>query len=550
MRTLPVATVVVGLLAGGCSLLLSTAEPSQCASQRDCDANPALRNRVCQEGFCVASTPKVDPVSNDAGSGCVSTDLCTQANSGKASVCKKVGDPCTPWQTEQCRTIGGAWSDPNPIVIGVIQPYNVRQANGELAPIAYADRIERAIALGLDEFSTALPGGLAVPGEANRRLAVLFCDSYFDPSLAQAAMSHLTDVVGTQAVIVGGDEDLAAVRQQAIDEKTAIVCSDCVAPFPAGAVAWRIVPPLADEAGMAAWRVAELEKAIKATAPHPGTIRVAVLATPDPGPKAFVSALAGKLTFNGADVSGNDANFTTLTTEDPTKAAVNFVANAEALAAFAPDVLVVAMGAEFPTNYLQLLESKWSATKPKPYYVMTALDFELAPFVAVVGQDDDLRRRISGARPGSDEALEKNVAAYTLRYKQAYNFKSPDGNFSGYDAFYAMAFAVTAASSQLSLDGPHVSAGFERLRAGTTIDFGPDQLGLGLALLGTPSGTIDVRGLLSGLDWDVATRDLVGGESSMYCFTRDGSGALVMKADAGPRMNNVTGAVTGTYACE
>src|SRR5262249_33208707 len=101
MRTVAVATLVVGLLAGGCSVLLSTAEPTQCASQRDCDANPAFRDRVCEEGFCVIPQAK--------GSGCTTTDLCTQANSGKASVCKKAGDACVPWQTEQCRAISGAW---------------------------------------------------------------------------------------------------------------------------------------------------------------------------------------------------------------------------------------------------------------------------------------------------------------------------------------------------------------------------------------------------------------------------------------------------------
>lgn len=546
MRHLQAAAL--GLLAGGCSLLLSTAEPMQCASQRDCDANPSFRNRVCEEGFCVVPRAQVDPVSKDAGPGCVSTDLCTQANSGKASVCKTAGGACTPWQTEQCRFVSGAWRESNPIVIGVIQPYSVKQVNGQLAPIAYADRIQRAIDLGLGELESALPGGIAIPGDASRKLAVIYCDSYFDPARAQDAMAHLTDVASAQAIIVGGDLDLAAIRDQALAKKTAVVCSDCVAPFPPGPLAWRIVPPLAQEAAIAAWRIAQLEAAIKAAAPNPSSIRVAVLTTPDPGPKAFVSALAAKLTFNGTDVEGNGGAFTVRTTEDPTKEAVQFVASADALATFAPDVLVVAMGAEFSVNYLQLLEAKWPTTKPKPHYVMTALDYELAPFVGPIGQDDDLRKRISGTRPAFDAVLETNVAAYTQRYKLAYNFKGPDGNFSGYDAFYALAYAIVAASKEPFIDGPHVSVGFERLRSGEAIDVGPDQLGLGLALLGS-SSSINLRGLVSGLDWDVVTRDLVAAESSLYCFERDGSGALVLRPDAGPRMNNATGVVTGTYSC-
>ncbi len=551
MVRLRLAACAALLLGAGCSLFLTTAEPSQCTTDRDCSANAALRDRICEEGFCVVPRAAVNQVSNDAGDGCVTTELCTQHNSGKASVCKKTGGPCTPWQTAQCPTIHGAWNAPNPLVVGVIQPYGVKQANGEIAPIAYAERIERAMKLGLDELTTAAPGGIPTGGGPARPVALLFCDSVFDATLANAAMTHLTDVVGSRTIIAGGDEDLAAIRQQAIDKQVAVVCSDCIAPFPAGPpVAWRIVPALAAEADMAAWRVADLETRILARSNPPSTVKVAVLATPDPGATAFVSALTAKLVFNGKSAVANGASYTVRTTEDPRKDAVNHVAHAEALAAFEPDVLVVAMGAELPARYLQLLESKWTSAKPKPFYLTTALAFELAPFVAPIGADDDLRKRISGTRPAFDPVMQANMDAYTTRYKLAYNYKPPDGNFSGYDAFYAMAYAVAASSTQPLLDGPHVSAGFERLRAGTAIDVGPEDLGLGLALLGTATSTVDLRGLVSNLSWDLATRDLVVPESGMYCFERDASGALVLRNDAGPRLNRVTGVVTGSYACD
>lgn len=552
MRTLRLASLAVFLVGGGCSFLLSTAEPSQCSSQRDCDAEPAFRDRICREGFCVVPAAKVDPVSTDSGPGCVSSQLCTQANSGKASVCKKAGGACTPWVTPQCPTIRGAWADPNAIVIGSLQPFSVKQANGQFAKVEYAERVQRAIDLGLDELTAAAPTGIAVPGGPHRPFAVLHCDSSYDLALARAAMSHLTEVVGAQAIIVGADQDLAAVSAQAAEKKTAIACSDCVAPFPPGAIAWRIVPPLALEAPMVAWRVSELETTIKAGPTPPAVLRVAVLATPEPAPSAFISALIAKLRFNNKSVVENGASFTVVTTEDVTKQAVNYGAHADTLASFAPDVLVVAMGAEFPAHYLQLIEAKWPAGKPRPYYVMTALNFEVAPFVSVLGPaDEDLRKRLSGARPGFDQALQDNIDSYSLRYKQANNFKAPDGNFSGYDAFYSMAYAIAAASTQLLLDGPHISAGFERLGAGTVIDLGPAQLGLAIAILGGPAGTINARGLLSHLDWNVTTRELVVPDSSLYCFQRDAGGGLVIKHDAGPRFTNSTGLVSGTtYSCD
>jgi hypothetical protein len=147
--------------------------------------------------------------------------------------------------------------------------------------------------------------------------------------------------------------------------------------------------------------------------------------------------------------------------------------------------------------------------------------------------------------------LQDNVDAFSLRYKLANNFKSPDGNFSGYDAFYAMAYAIGAASTQLAVDGPHISAGFERLATGPVIDVGPAGIGLALSLLGEAGGTINARGLLSQLDWNVTTRELVIPDASLYCFQRDVDGALVIKQDAGPRLASGTGVVSGApYSCD
>ena len=552
MRGLRLGAAAVFLSGIGCSLLLSTAEPIQCRSQRDCDANPALRDRVCEDGFCVVAAPPPGPANIDAGEGCSTTTRCTQENSGKASVCKRAGGFCTPWQTEQCRLIRGDWAEPDPIVIGTILPFHVKQANGTYARYEYTERVQRAIDLGLEELRAALPDGVPVPAGTPRRFAVLHCDSYLDTQRAKDAMTHLTETVGAQVVIVGADRDLAAIRPQALAKKTALVCSDCVAPFPAGALAWRIVPALEQEAAMAAWRINQLEEQIKSGPTPPSLMKVAVLATPDQAPASFVSALLDKLRINGSRVVDDDSALLMRTTEDPTEDAVIHEAHADALAAFEPDVVVVAMGEEFPRRYLQLLETKWTTAKPKPHYVMTALNLELGPFAAVLGPaDDDLRRRLSGTRPALDAALKSNTDAYTLRYKQKHSSEPPDGNFTGYDAFYATAYAVVAAAATAPvLDGPRIDASFARLRSGSTIDVGPRQLGTGIVLLGNPTGSVDLRGLVTHLDWDPATRDLVVTESSLFCFERGADGSLVLRMDAGPRLNTLTGEVSGAYACD
>jgi hypothetical protein len=446
----------------------------------------------------------------------------------------------------------GDWTNENAIVIGSILPLTVKQQNGKRLPLPYAERVRRAIDLALDELATEVPGGIAVPGGARRPFAVLHCDSAFDPALTQAAMTHLADVVGVQALIVGGDEELLAVSDKAAAKKIAMVCSDCVGPFPPANQAWRIVPPLALQAPMAAWRVGALETEIKAGPNPPAALKVAVLTEPGRGAAAFVSGLVSKVRFNGKSVADNGANFTIVKSENPLKESVSHVAHADTLAAFRADVIVVAMGADFATEYVELIEAKWPVDKPKPFYVITDLDYDVTSFSGVLGPSDEgLRQRISGTRSAFDQRLQDNIDGYTLRYKQAYNFAAPDGNFSGYDALYAMSFAVVAASSQLLVDGPHISAGFERLRGGSMpIDFRPASIGTVFGLLGqSTSASVDVRGLWSNLDWNINTHDLET-DVSMFCFQRAPDGSLVIKPDAGPRLVTSTGVVTGTYSCD
>ncbi len=545
-------TVLLTLLVAGCSVLLRTAEPNQCSTNLDCDANSALRQRVCEEGFCVVPRAAGPVPTASPADGCVSSEICTQANSNKASVCATVGGACTPWQTAQCPYLSGDWKNRNAVVLGSIHPFSVKQSDGRLVKVDYAQRVRKAIDLALDDFTTALPGGLIIPGGAPRPLAVLHCDSYLDPALAQAAMTHLTDVVGVKAVIVGGDDDLVSVSAQALARQTALVCSDCVAPFPPGAPPWRIVPPLALQAPMAAWRVASLENELRARPNPPPAFNVGLLVEVGRPVSAFVSALTESVRFNGKSAAENGANFTVIKSESPLKGSVDYLTHAKALASAAPDVIVVAMGAEFPSNYLKIIEAAWPAGKPKPHYVVTERNFEVTPFADVLGPgDEDLRRRISGTRSGYDPRLQDNIDAYTPHYRVENNGHSPDVNYSGYDAFYALAFAVAAASSQLPLNGPHISSAFELLRGGSVqVDFRPGQIGFALTWLGqSTSSSVDVRGLWSTLDWNVSTHDLAS-DVSMFCFQRAPDGSLVIKLDAGPRLVTSTGVVSHAYACD
>lgn len=548
MPSLRAVAAALCISAAGCSLLLDTAEPVQCATDADCDADPMLRNRVCSQGFCVI--PTLDPsfVSGDAGDGCVSSELCTRGN-GVKSICKKVGGACVPWETDRCTKISGAWSDPNAIVIGDIQPFTVQEFNGKSRPIPYATRVRTAMDVALADFETESPGGFFFPDGTRRPFAIVHCDSGLSASGANAALKHLTEVVGAQAVIVGADEDLAAITAEATAKQIAIACSDCVGPLPDGPLAWRIIPRLALEAPMAAWRVARLEEEIKAGPTPPSTLKVAVLMTPGRAHEAFVAALDEKLRFNGKTANDNGSSFKIVKTEDPRLVPVDHVKHTETIAAFAPDVIVVVMSGDFPAYYLGSIEQLWTPGTRRPHYITTDLNFNVSTFAGKISSDD-VRRRISGTRPGFSPELQANIDSFSVRYRIAANGGKPDYAHSGYDAFYAMAFAILGTRLQPVVDGPHIAASFERLRGGTgPIDFRPANIATATTFLGQASAKLEVRGLWSDLDWNLPSRDM-DADVSMYCFELDDDSNLVLNPNAGPLLRTSTGVVEGHYSCK
>lgn len=539
---------VLCLAVAGCTLLLDTAEPVQCATNADCDASPALRNRVCSQGFCVNPTPDRPGFTADAGEGCVSSPLCTQGNSNQPSVCRKAGGPCTPIATEQCKEVVGAWDDPNAIFIGDVQPFTTRQYDGSTLPSSYADRVRRAMNLGLLDFMDAAAGGFLWSDGKRRPFALVHCDSSLVPAGAATALKHLTEVVGAQAVIVGADDDLAAITPEATAKQIAIACSDCVGPLPDGPLAWRIGPALAPEAPMVAWRVSKLEEQIKGGPNPPADIKVAILMLPGRATEAFVEVLSGKLQFNGKPALQNDGRFELVKTENPTLETVNHLKHAQTIVAFEPDVIIVVMADDFPVHYLPLIEAKWPAGKRRPHYITTALNFNVTTFLNAI-TSDDIRVRITGTRPGYTPELQANIDAFEDHYVLENDFKRPDQCHTGYDAFYATAFAILAARVQPVLDGPHIAAGFERLRGGATnIDFRPENIGLATTLLGDATQKLDVRGLWSDLDWNLPSRDMVT-DVSMYCFERDSGGNLILNRNAGPHLTTSTGVIDGKLSC-
>jgi ABC-type branched-subunit amino acid transport system substrate-binding protein len=553
MRAARAVTFGIALLAAGCSVILNTAEPTQCSTEADCDAVPSLQSRSCVEGFCVLPALKPGPPRADAGTtqACVSTELCKKANGGEGWHCNGHGAPCVQWQSARCPYIGGgdAWMSDDAIVIGAIQPFTGIQANGKALEIPYAERIRRAIDLAVDEIDEVQPQGIVVAGRPSSPLAVLHCNSSFATDKAQEVFRQLTDVVGVKAVIVGSDDDLVAVSQLAQQKNIAVVCSDCVGAQPLPPIAWRISPRLALQARMAEWRLRELEAKRKSEPDAPAQLKVALLTLPGRAPQQFVDEFVRGATFNGKSTADNGPSFWHVErSEDPRENNVNQTAHIDAIVAFEPDVIVVAMGDDFEAYYLTGIDDKWPSGKRRPQYILTQLNYDAARLAARLVGRDDLRRTLSGTGDALTMQREANINAFRARYRAAYPELDPSGSWSGYEAAYALAYAIAAAGATGTVDGPSISAGFGRLGSGPAIDVGKDQIHSAFGALAPSAGTINLRGLWSELDWAPATRDL-DGDIGMWCVQSVG-GVIDIKRDAGPRMSAATGVVTGTYQCD
>ncbi|MFO0671069.1 MAG: hypothetical protein U0235_15820 [Polyangiaceae bacterium] len=477
----------------GCTLLLDTPEPRQCTTTADCESRPALRNRVCAEGFCVNPQTAFTPVAADGGSGCVSTALCTQANSNRPSRCPRTGEPCVPWETPDCPVVAGAWDNPNALVVGVLTPLSVLQHNKSLLKVPYIQRYIRGVNLAMLELNESLGLGLSV-GLDRRPLAVVHCDSWDDPAHADAMFDHLVDTVGAQAVIVTTAEDVARVAEGGAqeDHPRVVGLAGEGARRPA-----RVANAAAHRAGGKARRLARRPTGDQdPRRPRPravGRHQGGELGRRHRYGKAFAESFAASVTFNGKGALANGASFVVVQAENPRDVTVDHIGYAQKIAAEHPHVIVVAMGQDFPTYYVRTIEDEWPVGAPRPYYVLSNLSHEVTPYAPVIGLDDELRKRFSGTRPAISRELQANVDAYVLRYRQEYNNQAPDSNHSGYEAFYALAYAMAAASQQSMMDGPHISTGFESLVAGSLIDVGPGQASTALGLL-SAKGSIDLAG--------------------------------------------------------
>lgn len=547
MRPLRTMLVALGAALGvGCSLLLDTAEAVQCRSDADCDLTPSLRGRICTSGLCVK---RIEPIAGGDAGGCVSTDLCTQATSNRASVCRAAGAPCLQLEDDDlCPLIRGDWKNPDAVFVGILAPLTFLQADQNRLAVPYVGRVLDAIELAHDELDRASGGGLRV-GDRLRPVVMLACDTRADPAATLAAYDHLVGAVGAQALVVVSDRDLAEIaKARPSAAALAVACSDCLVPIPSGVPAFRHMPLLAYQAPVVARRVRDIETQLRASAPADFEMRVAVLREDSLPGDAFYSALVTTLRFNDKTAAENGSRFVDVKSADPK---VGFVHStyAKAIVDAAPDVIVVAVGSDFGLKYLGLIEQQWPSGKPRPRYLLTDLNYEVAPHRLVLAGPDkvDLRRRISGTHPFVTESRRQNRRSFDVLHSSLHGQKPTDSNWSGFEAMTTISLAMVRAAHAGALDGPAIASEIPKLAvAGApVVRYGFDQLDLAITTAREQPAGVNVQGMWTDLDWSATTRDLPPAVGT-YCFGLAGS-EVVLHDDAG--LSAIGDVFSGSYAC-
>jgi substrate-binding family protein len=528
-----------------CSLIYDPAPASQCATDDDCDRVPALRGRQCDisSGVCVdrfrqGLEPNVT---------CQSTRICTQQNANFASVCRGPGPACVPLETPDCY-VSGDWEAANALFIGSISP-QTQGLEGDRLSRPFVARALAAIDLGLEEWRFALPDGLPLSG---RPLAIVHCDSGNDATHAQRVMDHLVDTVHADVVIALDDSDLQSIADRARDSGTTLVCATCYTASAddskPGAAIWRMQPPLAEQAPMMAWRLADLERRLRESQGLPANapLRIALLSQAYPGINQLVERVRALLAESDPLRMAAD-NFLELQSPDPKNESFSQPALARAIADFAPSIVLIAVDADFTTYYLRMIEEAWLTGTPRPSYVVTSMNAEVGLLEPIIGNDDELRRRLSGTAFFADADVLRNRSSFAARFRRRH-LEEPDNVEAAYDAFYAVAFSLALRDNQGTLAALGLAPRFDDLNRGARIDIAPDAIQSAVAYL-TEEGAIDLVGTSTPLDWDLTSHD-VRSDIGMWCLERTPSGALAINPDAGPRLGRADGVVSGSYACE
>jgi hypothetical protein len=486
------------------------------------------------------------PAASTGPAACTSNAACTAEAGGVVSICRRADGVCVPLASEDCRPLATPEEQASDATVwfGLMLPR--REEPGD-----FFNEVLGTIDLARSDFHVV--GGLpARPGDARTRpIGVLECDDAVD---AKRAAAHLLDV-GVPAVMGFGElaEALDLSANVFVPRRVLVANVTSNNPLitrvaqPAGdpRLVWRLVDPDSEATGEAMTHVVTdyLEPSLRRPggplAAPDARLRVLLLRATTPNPRALGEAIVARLRVNGKSASETDDFRSVLYRDDDASKR----AAAEEVAAFAPHVILTASGSAYDPPILEAIEEAWRAPY-RPLYVRerTVDPPKLARFV---GSNGSRRRRFFGVDLPTNRATNFN---FTSHYNEAHSppFTPSTSNATGYDTFYALAFAAAAVDGDLT--GPAMGSAMARIRRdGTPVSVGATGILSAFAAL-RAGGALALEGAASTFDLDLRT-----GENrpdfAVYCLKALPDGSLDA-TESGLRFDHVKKHIEGTAHCE
>ncbi|HEU4403692.1 MAG TPA: ABC transporter substrate-binding protein [Polyangiaceae bacterium] len=459
------------------------------------------------------------------------TKQCQAAN-GAHFVCRKSDGQCVSLLSDNCREVLGDDTSDDAVILGSI--FTTTSDNPSAALVGVS--IHNGLVMAMEEFpAEGLPP--LRPGGKRRPLVFVGCDDRSEVSVAVAAAKHLAETVQVPAVLGFNNSSLLiqAARQAAVPNNTlvlgAISEANEISTLDDNNLVWRM-----------SGRVAALSEAIAAFTPQleqevkqrfgVTTVKAATLYNGGAYGKDYFDTLKPLLTINGAPALSQveSGNYVDFNYGDPTDEMANPTDYGTAITRVLqakPHIVYLLGHFETGDNILRPIEEQWAALSPqpahRPYYIISGAASPTA--VPVIGNNDDLRRRIIGAANQTiTPAWEKYVQKYNARF--AGDSTRPHlGGAGAYDGVFALAYLITALG-ELPLTGPNLAGQFARLMGGTPLETGPANLELGYQIIQS-GGTLDLFGAHGYDDFNLQNGDGVQ-DVQFECYPRDPSTRLAL----------------------
>lgn len=527
------AVAALGVAAmSGCNLIVDT-KADQCAVDADC---AGLGGGACVAGLCSSGA---------AARECSVNADC--ASRGAFTICNKARGTCAALKSKECATVEGDYADDDALIIGSILP-----TAGDDKDTGRA--MENSIRLAIGDFVDSA-GGVPMPtGTKKRPFVLVGCNDNSDSDTAVVAAEHLVGTVGVPAIIGASFSGITIkVATKVTIPGGALLISPsatsvAITDLADEGLVWRTAPSDVFQAQAIAKLMPSLEQSVRDElalgAGEP--VRVAILHKGDAYGSGLGKALEKTLVVNGKPALDptNEAAFERYDYGNPDDAKTNppsYADKVTKVVAFQPHVVMIFGTNEGVTDVFAPLVAKWGGGK-RPRFLFS--DGGLVNDLWVkVGGDADLRKRVLGTIPGTNNQL-------FLSFKQTYKTKFSDGTdpavfgaAGSYDASYLLAYA-SFASGEARPTGAGLAKAFKRLvPPGAKTAAGADAVNPALKALSGGKG-IDFDGASGPLDFDVATGDAPS-DIQIWCLPGDASGNAASAQNSGQYFDAASGKLAG-----